>query len=108
MGIGDTEIDITKNIKIIEMLKSRLLTRVSDLYNNMSEDYADAEARADILADLLMITYLLSDRLGVGNNTLDLRVINKLKLAVLEEDSVLHGDVTNLLKYMYRNQNFKG
>lgn len=104
MANSDMQLDITKNIKIIEMLKSRLLAKVSDLYSNMSEDYADANERADILSDLLMITYLLSDRLSVSNQALDLKVINKLKVAALEDDSVLHDDVCKLLKYMYRNQ----
>lgn len=99
------DFDITKNIRIIEMLKSQLLTDIADLYNNLYQTNSEFSERSDILADLILTTYLLSNRLGLSYNSLDLKVINKLKLGVLEENSPLHDDVSELLRYIYRNQN---
>lgn len=98
------DFDITKNVKLIEMLKSQLLAGVSDLYANLAYSKSDISERNDIIADLLIITYLLANKLGLSYNTLDLKAINKLKLGVLEDDNDLHSDIAMLLKHMNRNQ----
>lgn len=105
MGSSDMNFDITKNIKLIEMLKGQLLSGVADLFNNLAEDNPDVGERSDVLSDLLVITYLLSNRLGLSYNTLDMKAINKLKIGILEENDNLHNDLVALLRHIYRNQN---
>lgn len=104
MGNTDIDFDITKNIKLIEMLKGQLLTGIADLYNNLAQSSADSAERGEILSDLMILTYLLSNRLGFSYSTLDLKIISKLKIGILEENDSLHNDLVALLKHMCKNQ----
>jgi hypothetical protein len=84
MSFFDGEFDITKKIKMIEKLKSSLLSQIAYLYSSMSEDeQPKEESYLDILADIMILTYLLSNKLGSANEALDIKVLNKLKLAML-------------------------
>lgn len=81
------DLDITKKIKIIERLKSQLLSNISMLYSNMvEENTSDSNENVDILTDIIILSYLLSDKLGVSNEALDIRLNNKLKLASLQNN----------------------
>jgi len=79
------ELDITKKIKIIEQLKSQLLTDISNIYSNMASDDSNIEENIDLLADIIIISYFLSDKLGTSFDGLDIKIKNKLKLAILNE-----------------------
>ena len=84
MTFFDDELDITKKIKMIEKLKSSLLSQVADLYSSMADDdNSKDESYLDILSDILILTYLLSNKLGTSNEALDIKVLNKLKMAML-------------------------
>lgn len=104
MNSSRNELDITNNIKLIEMLKCRMLGGVSDLYANLADTAVDSKERADILADILIVTYLLSNRLGISPHSLNSKVISKLKLGLLEEDNSMYGDLANLLKHLGGNR----
>ncbi|WP_458788451.1 MazG-like family protein, partial [Vallitalea sediminicola] len=70
------DFDITKTIRIIERLKSQLLSNVSALFSNMAEGNTGGNnENIDILADIIILSYLLSDRLGVSNEALDVKLI---------------------------------
>lgn len=86
MAIYKEDFDITKTIRIIERLKSQLLSNVSALFSNMAEgNNSDNNENIDILADMIILSYLLSDRLGASNEELDVKLINKLRLASLQD-----------------------
>lgn len=95
------ELDITKKIKIIEQLKSRLLSDVSDIYSNMASDDSRGEENIDLLADMIIITYFLSDQLGVSYAGLEMKAKNKLKIALLQEDehSTWRNELASLVRY---------
>lgn len=95
------EIDITKKLKMIEQLKSRLLSDVADVYSNMASDDSRGEDNIDLLADIIIITYFLSDQLGVSYNGLEIKAKNKLKLALLQEDehSTWRNELASLARY---------
>jgi hypothetical protein len=86
VGIKMGEIDITNKIKIIEQLKSQLLMNMSSLFCNMASDDGDNKNNIDLLADIVILTYLLSDKLGTSFEGLDIKVKNKLKIALLTEE----------------------
>lgn len=102
--INNMGFDITKNIKTIEVIKSRILVEVASLYENMVEVNADQERRIDILSEIIILTYYLSDKLGIDYNKLDEKMINKLKIAVLQEDSNTYTDISALLKHLDRKK----
>lgn len=93
------DLDITKNIRIIEKLKSELLSGVAQLYESMlyTGDESDREA---LLADIVMKSYLLSKRLGTGYDALDERIVKKLRLAVIHDEALRYDDAGQLLKHM--------
>lgn len=103
-SFSDVGFDITKNIKTIEVLKSRLLSEVAFLHENMVQINSDKERRTDILSEIIILTYILSNKLGIDYKKLDEKVINKLKLAILEEDSSSYTDISSLLKYIDRDK----
>ena len=108
MAFFQKEIDITRNIKVIEWLKTELLTDVAELFkaliHGVKEDTEDFIA--ETISNLILICYLLAKRLGIGYNTIDLKIENKLKLGILEGDKLekYYGDLSELSKHMHANR----
>lgn len=106
MSLGNRGIDITKNIKIIEWLKSELLSSLASLFELLVKGIkGQQEAIAEILANIILVTYVLGRRLGINYSNLDMRVEDKIKLGVLEDHKVesWFGDLSALKKHMDRN-----
>ena len=82
------DFDITQNIKLVEKLKCELLSSVSDLFLQMLAPSNNNE-RAETFADIIIFTYILADKLGIGNNTIDMKAASKLKLNIVEQN-ILH------------------
>lgn len=101
MGIAQ-DFDITKNIRLVEMLKSQLLTNIADLYTNLSAEEPNLNERREILSDMIVITYMLSNRLGFSYSSIDIKAIKKLRLGVLDKNQYMHNDVTSLLRHLSR------
>ncbi|MCT4542050.1 MAG: MazG-like family protein [Vallitalea sp.] len=107
MSNYEGEFDITKTIKIIERLKSQLLSNISGLFSNMAEGNTnDTNENIDILADIIILSYLLSDKLGVSNEALDIRLINKLRLASLQkaENAEWSKEILELSKHINKSR----
>lgn len=104
MGIMDKEIDITRNIKLIEWLKSELLTDFANLFkvlvNGMREEVHDTAA--DILSNIILIAYLLGRRLGISFNSIEMKIHNKIKLGLVENHDVerYYGDLSELSRHL--------
>jgi len=98
----NNDIDITKNIRLIETLKSQLLTDIAQLYSNLAENNSQKRKLSDIISDFMITAYLLSEKLGVGYNAVEMNMINKLKLTVINEDDILYDDALKLLRYLHR------
>ena len=100
----DKEIDITRNIKIIEWLKGELLHEVAKLFkilvNGMKEEVHDSIA--NVLANIVLISYLLGKRLGISYNAIELKVEKKIKIGLVEQNEVekYYGDLTELSRHM--------
>jgi len=97
------EFDVTGNIKFIEWLKAELLSSVSSLYRALLKgSKVTQDALSEGLADIIILTYLLSRRLGIDFSSIDQKVQNKLKIGILEEDEIekSNGDLSKLLGYI--------
>ncbi|WP_094549127.1 MazG-like family protein [Petroclostridium xylanilyticum] len=109
MGFFDREIDITRNIKMIEWLKSELLTDIAALFKELVNGVKDdaQDILADTLSNLIVICYLLAKRLGISYNTVDLKMENKLKLGILENHELekWYGDLSELSKHLHSTRN---
>lgn len=90
--------DITKNMKLIEWMKNEILMSVSELFNILFKGVRSAdEGLQDILANIIMITYLLAKRLGISFNEIDYKIKEKISLGIKEDHSIekWYGDFTN-------------
>ena len=72
--------DITKNIKMVEWLKTELLSGVSDLFRVMAA--GGKEGALDILSGIIMTSYLLGKRLGLDFVRIDSHMENKIRLNI--------------------------
>ena len=79
--------DITKNMRLIETLKSDLLLAVSNLYAEMASETCEdiRDVALDSLSDAIIICYLLSRRLGVDYPVMEKRIASKIRLGLLQE-----------------------
>lgn len=104
MGIFDKDIDITRNIKMIEWLKSELITDMASLFkalvNGVREDIH--ESVTETLSNIILISYLLGRRLGLSYTAIEMKIENKIKLGLVENHDVekFYGDLSELAKHM--------
>lgn len=107
MSFENNGIDITKNIKIIEWLKSELLSSIASLFEILVKGVKGSqEVIVDILANIILVTYVLGRRLGISYNSLDMKVEDKIRLGVLEDHKIesWFGDLSSLKKHIDRNR----
>ncbi len=100
-------VDITKNIRVIEWLKSEILTAVSTLFQLLVNGVQNSqEAILDVLANIILVTYLLGKRLGFTFEKIDEKLQNKIKLGVVEEHKIekWYGDLSKLSDYIKRTR----
>lgn len=99
----DRNSDITRNVKIMEWMKTELLMSVGDLFNLMFKGVKPLdEALQDTLANIIMITYLLAKRLGISFAEMDYKIKEKIKLGIDENHSVerWYGELSELKKHI--------
>ncbi len=105
MAIIDKELDITKNIKIIESLKCELLSDLAQLFVGMNDPMStEATEKDDILANIIMVTYMLAKKLGVPYHALDMKILNRLKLGILENDNDWYSELVTLSKHIEKSR----
>ena len=111
MGLFGKEIDITKNIRIIEWLKSELLTDVACLFKHLVNGVRDEvhEGLAETLSNIIVICYLLGRRLGLSYNSIELKMRKKIRLGILETHEVEkeYGDLSELSKHLDSSRNLR-
>jgi MazG-like nucleotide pyrophosphohydrolase family protein len=107
MGFGDKNIDITKSVKIIEWLKSELLTSVASLFELLAKGIHNSQdVILDIIANIILVTYLLGKRLGLSFDSIDAKVEEKAKLGLVEDHKIekWYGDLSGVLDYFKRTR----
>lgn len=104
MAYYDREVDITRNIKIIEWLKSELLTDTANLFKIMVDGVKEEihEVLAETLSNIILISYLIGRRLGISYNSIELKIQGKIKLGLIENHDVekYYGDLSELAKHL--------
>jgi len=94
------QVDIAKNMRIIEWLKAELVESVGALFKALLK--TGDEAISDCLASIIISTYTLGKRVGVNFQYIDFKVESKLKLSINEahEVEMWYGDLSALLAYL--------
>ena len=107
MGFGDKNIDITKNVKIVEWLKSELLMSVASLFELLAKGMHNShDIILDIIANIILVTYLLGKRLGLSLDRIDAKVEEKVKIGLVEDHKIekWYGDLSSVLDYFKRTR----
>lgn len=104
MAVFEKEIDITRNIKLIEWLKSELLTDFANLFrvliNGVREEVHDSIT--DFISNIILISYLLGKRLGISYNAIEMKIHSKIKLGLVENHDIEkhYGDLSELARHI--------
>ena len=90
---------ITKNLKVIEWLKTELLSSVSSLFKLMIKN--QEEKILTVLANIVMSAYLLAKRLGYSFEQLNRKVEEKLKDNIHSQHQIenWYGELSQLLDH---------
>jgi hypothetical protein len=64
------------------------------------------EVIVDILANLILVTYLLGKRLGVASSVIDAKIQDKIRIGMLEdhETEKWYGDLSDLNDYLKKSK----
>ncbi|HHX62021.1 MAG TPA: hypothetical protein GX707_15130 [Epulopiscium sp.] len=98
----DKEVDITGTLRVIEKLKSQILMDVAQLFTELNEPNRNSTIeRGDLLADIVILSYLLSKQLGIPYQQIDRRIINKTRTGLVEsnQNDRWHKDLAGLLQH---------
>jgi len=93
-----TEIDITKNIRLIELLKSDMLSQLAGLFEDLLRP-GPMSQREERLSKLIISSYLLSARINGSFEQLNKKIADNLRLILLEDKLAYDkDDISELLK----------
>jgi len=84
-------------------MKTEILVSVGDLFNLLYKGVKPLdEVLQDTLANIIMVTYLLSKRLGLSFSDVDYKIKEKIKTAINEDHSIerWYGDLSSLRKHI--------
>lgn len=100
MSSNNSDLNIVKNVRIIEWLKAELLTGIGILFKAMIKNSEDAIL--DALANIIMGCYFLGKRLGFSYTKIDAEIEKRLDSSEMQEHEIeqWYGDVSNLQQYV--------
>ncbi|HHV38261.1 MAG TPA: hypothetical protein GXX70_02055 [Tepidimicrobium sp.] len=100
------DLDIMRNLKTIEWLKSEVLSSVAALYGLLADgEYDMKEDIEDLIANIILSSFLLSKRLGLDYKDVGSNLLDKIRLNLIEEHKIeqWHGDLSELLEFLMSN-----
>lgn len=98
----ERELDIAGTLRVIEKLKSQMLMDIAQLFSELNEPNRNSNIeRGDLLADIVILSYLLSKKLGIPYKQIDRRIINKTRVGLVESNANdrWHNDLAELLQH---------
>lgn len=104
MNRRSKELDVAKNLKMVEWLKAELLDSVAELFKALLKNGTDAII--DALASIIIICYLLGQRVGISLLSVDAKVKEKLRVTVESspDGSNWQKELSGLLVYLERSK----
>lgn len=96
-------VDIGRNIKMIDFLKCELLSSVSLVFEALFKGAKEGQQMIlEGLANIILVTYSLGKRLGIDYETIDKKVQEKARLHILEEHHLekWYGDLSSLHQHL--------
>ncbi|MDR2903922.1 MAG: MazG-like family protein [Clostridiales bacterium] len=96
------DFDIVKNIALIEKLKCGLLSGTADLFKGMAAADLSVAEKKELLSEIIISAYLLSDKLGIEYKELNETIQNKLKAGLLDGESPLSKESSLLYQFIHK------
>ena len=96
-------VDVGRNIKIIEFLKCELLNSVSAVFEAIFKGSKEGQQMiTEGLANIILVTYSLAKRLGIEYSNIDKKVQEKARLHILEDHHLekWYGDLSSLHQHL--------
>ena len=96
------DFDIASNIKALEKSKCELLSSVSDLFDSLlhSNDQSEnLKNRADIIAQIIITSFLISSRLSISNSELTSKILNRLRLQLIEDNNLSNRELAFIYNF---------
>lgn len=97
------DFDITKNIRLIEWLKSQMLNSVARIFTMLASGAkVSQEALASCLGNIIVACYLLGRRLGIHYALIDQTIEDQIRLGIIEENEIEknYGDLSELQQHL--------
>lgn len=97
------DMDIMKNLKTIEWLKSEILSSVAGLYQILANGEHDMkEDIEDLITNTILSSFLLGKRLGLDYDDIGSNLLDKVKLNLIKDHKIeqWHGDLSELLDFL--------
>ncbi len=101
--MNSQEIDIIRNMKTVEWLKSELLSNIAYLHklfvNNEDNSKENIE---DVISNIILESYVLGNRLGINYKDIDLVLKENIRLNLIKEHKIekWYGDLSQLLEHI--------
>jgi len=95
------DMDIIKNMRTIEWLKSELLTSIAYLYEVLAKGEEDTKDNLkDIVSNIILTSLLLGKRLGLSFEDIISSLEDNIRVNILQEHKIekWYGDLTELLE----------
>lgn len=95
--------DTMKEFKTIEWLKSELLTSIANLYELLAKGEEDSKGDLeDLISNIILISYLLSKRLGLEYEDINSTLLDKIRLNLIEGHQIekWYGDLSQLSEFI--------
>jgi hypothetical protein len=98
------DMDIAKNIRLIEWLKTELLDNVAGLFRGFLK--GNESILLDSLANIVVFTYILARRCGISFQELEKSVSGKVEKSIELGHQVeeWYGDLSNLQEHLKRRK----
>lgn len=97
------EMDIIKNLRTIEWLKGEILVSVASLYQLLAKGEDDTkDDLEDLISNIMLLSFLLSKRLGINYEDIISNLKDKVKLNILEGHKIekWYGDLSELMEFI--------
>ncbi|KMT21781.1 MazG-like family protein [Clostridium cylindrosporum] len=103
--MNNENFDIIGNMNTIDGYKTYLIGFVADLFATMNKSKGNTAYNDEIIdevADIIICSYLISKRIGISYDKIDKRIMDKLKVGLLEDNGAdrLCQDYTSLISYI--------
>ncbi|MGL5616353.1 MAG: MazG-like family protein [Sarcina sp.] len=96
------DFNIMGNIKAIEELKAQLICIIGELFSILTKGaFATKDAIVDCIGSVIIVLYVLAEKLGYSAMEVDESVKKSLKMAIIEDDVLEKegGSLSKLLRH---------